>query len=75
MNLTTLDFVFFLLVIILDPVLVMNRPFHKLRHEHHLPHFHEVVKLIESQWDLGSIFNNSVRVVQSFQKSFENQSP
>ena len=46
-----------------------DRPFHKLCHFH-------VVKLIESQWDLGSIFKNSVRVMQSFKKkSFGNQSP
>ena len=28
-------------------------------------HFHEVVKVTESQWDLGGVFKNSVRVMQS----------
>ena len=33
-----------------------NRLFYELRHEHHLPHFHEVVKVTESQWDLSNVF-------------------
>ena len=52
-----------------------NIPFYKLRHEHHLPHFHEAVKVIESHWDLGGIFKNSVRGMHSFQISLGNQSP
>ena len=49
-----------------------NRSFRKLRHENRFPLFYEIVKVIEFQWDLTSIFN-SVRVMQSFQKSFGNQ--
>ena len=37
---------------------VGDRPFYKLRHEHHSPHFHEVVKVTESQWDFSDLFKN-----------------
>ena len=45
-----------------------NRPFLKLRHEHHLPHFYEVGKVTVSQRDLGDVFKNSVRVMHLFSK-------
>ena len=39
-----------------------SRTFHKLRHRHHFPPFYEVVMVTESQWDLGDVFKNNVRV-------------
>ena len=44
----------------------------KLRHEHRSPHFYKVVMVTEPQWDLGD--DDSVSVMQSFQRSFGNQS-
>ena len=39
--------------------ILLNRSFQKLRH------LHEVVKVTESQWDLGSVFMNSISMLCS----------
>ena len=42
-----------------------NRPFYKLRHEHHLPHFQTIAKVIKSFGNSSHIFINTKRSLRT----------